>query len=365
MEFSSGEVEKNVRILVISPMEDEKYMWRCLSLAQNGKCSVSPNPMVGAVIVCDGKIIGEGYHIRSGSLHAEVNAIRSVQDESLFKRSTLYVSLEPCSHYGKTPPCSDLIIKKGIPRIVIGCQDPFPEVAGRGIRKLLDAGCEVKVGVLERECSQLNKNFITYHTLHRPYIMLKWAESSDGYIDKLRDGKTPALLSTELTQMQIHKRRAETDAIMVGTRTAHLDNPSLSVRHWYGKNPIRIVIDRNLSLNASLHLFDSSVHTIVFTSLTRSSSDTVEYITLDYKADAWPQIMDILYKKKIQSLLVEGGSRLLQSLIDVGLWDEAFVEKSSHKLDFGIKPPQISNKNRYSIRSYFNIFFWHYTNYHI
>ncbi|KAA6335762.1 Riboflavin biosynthesis protein RibD, partial [termite gut metagenome] len=166
-------------------MEDEKYMWRCLSLAQNGKCNVSPNPMVGAIIVCEGKIIGEGYHIRSGSPHAEVNAIHSVPDESLLKRSTLYVSLEPCSHYGKTPPCSDLIIEKKIPRIVVGCQDPFPEVMGSGVRRLLDAGCEVKVGVLERECRLLNKNFITYHTLHRPYITLKWAESSDGYIDRL------------------------------------------------------------------------------------------------------------------------------------------------------------------------------------
>ncbi|KAA6321004.1 Riboflavin biosynthesis protein RibD [termite gut metagenome] len=347
-------------------MEDEKYMWRCLLLAQNGKCNVSPNPMVGAVIVCDGKIIGEGYHIRNGSPHAEVNAIRSVPDESLLKRSTLYVSLEPCSHYGKTPPCSDLIIEKNIPRIVIGCQDPFPEVAGKGVRKLLDAGCEVKVGVLERECRQLNKSFITYHTLHRPHITLKWAESSDGYIDRLRDGGTPALLSTELTRMQVHKRRAETDAIMVGRRTAHLDNPSLSVRHWYGKNPVRIVLDRNLSLNASLHLFDGSVHTIVFTSLTRSSSDAVEYVTLNYEADILPSIMDILYKKKIQSLLVEGGSRLLQSFIDADLWDEAFVEKSSHKLDSGIKSPEISNRNyHYSIQSYFNILFWHYTNHHI
>jgi diaminohydroxyphosphoribosylaminopyrimidine deaminase/5-amino-6-(5-phosphoribosylamino)uracil reductase len=320
--------------------------------------------MVGAVVVCDGKIIGEGYHVRSGSPHAEVNAIRAVPDESLLKRATLYVSLEPCSHFGKTPPCADLILEKKIPRIVVGCQDPFPEVAGRGVRKLLDAGCEVTTGVLERECRLLNKCFITYHTRRRPYITLKWAESADGYLDTLRNGGTPVLLSTELTQMQVHKQRAETDAIMVGTRTACLDNPSLSVRHWYGKNPVRIVLDRNLSLDASsLHLFDGSAHTVVFTSLSRPSSGEVEYITLNYEEDILPPIMDILYEKQVQSLLVEGGSRLLQSFLDAGLWDEAFVEKSSQWLHAGIKSPEVSSRDcRCTVQSRFNVPFWHYTN---
>ena len=221
-------------------MEEEKYMQRCIELAGNGLCNVSPNPMVGAVIVCDERIIGEGYHIRCGEAHAEVNAIRSVKDESLLERSTIYVSLEPCSHYGKTPPCADLIIEKKIPRIVIGCQDPFSKVAGRGIQKLRDAGREVIVGVLEAECRQLIRKFITFHTFHRPYITLKWAESQDGFIDLNRTAGNPVKLSTPLTSMIVHKKRSESDAIMVGTRTALLDNPSLTVRNWYGKNPIRI-----------------------------------------------------------------------------------------------------------------------------
>ena len=197
-------------------MEEEKYMRRCIELAKNGLCNVSPNPMVGAVIVCDGRIIGEGYHIRCGEAHAEVNAIHSVKDESLLKRSTIYVSLEPCSHYGKTPPCADLIIEKQIPRIVIGCQDPFSEVAGRGIQKLRDAGREVSVGVLEEECKSLIRRFITFNTLHRPFITLKWAESADHFIDIERTDGKPVVLSSPLTSMLVHKKRAEADAIMVG-----------------------------------------------------------------------------------------------------------------------------------------------------
>ena len=212
-------------------MEEEKYMRRCIQLAQNGLCNTAPNPMVGAVIVCDGKIIGEGYHIRCGEAHAEVNAIRSVKEPSLLKRSTIYVSLEPCAHYGKTPPCADLIIEKQIPRIVIGCQDPFAKVAGRGIQKLKDAGREVIVGVLEEDCKNLIRRFVTFHSLHRPYITLKWAESADKHIDKCRKDGKPVILSTPLTSMLVHKRRAEHSAIMVGTHTAELDNPSLTVRN--------------------------------------------------------------------------------------------------------------------------------------
>ena len=190
-------------------MKEEKYMRRCIQLAKNGLCNVSPNPMVGAVIVCEGQIIGEGYHIRCGEAHAEVNAIRSVKDPSLLKHSTIYVSLEPCSHHGKTPPCADLIIEKQIPRIVIGCQDPFSKVAGKGIQKLRDAGCEVIVGVLETECRELIRKFITFHTLHRPYIVLKWAESADGFIDLERTEGQPVILSTPLTSMLVHKKRAD------------------------------------------------------------------------------------------------------------------------------------------------------------
>ena len=209
-------------------MKEEKYMRRCIQLAKNGLCNVSPNPMVGAVIVCEGQIIGEGYHIRCGEAHAEVNAIRSVKDPSLLKHSTIYVSLEPCSHHGKTPPCADLIIEKQIPRIVIGCQDPFSKVAGKGIQKLRDAGCEVIVGVLETECRELIRKFITFHTLHRPYIVLKWAESADGFIDLERTEGQPVILSTPLTSMLVHKKRAESDAIMVGTRTAIASKRSLN-----------------------------------------------------------------------------------------------------------------------------------------
>ena len=258
--------------------EEEKYMLRCIQLAQNGLCNAAPNPMVGAVIVCDGKIIGEGYHVRCGEAHAEVNAIRSVKDTSLLKRSTIYVSLEPCSHYGKTPPCADLIIEKQIPRIVIGCRDPFSKVAGRGIQKLKDAGREVIVGVLETECRQLIRRFITFHTLRRPYITLKWAESSDRYIDYSRTDGKPVILSSLLTSMLVHKKRAEHSAILVGTRTAELDNPGLNVRHWYGCSPVRIVLDRQQKLSPNLHLFDGSVPTLVFTEAPHAPLPNVEYL---------------------------------------------------------------------------------------
>lgn len=340
-------------------MEEEKYMQRCIELALNGLCNVSPNPMVGAVLVCDGRIIGEGYHIRSGHAHAEVNAICSVKDESLLKRSTIYVSLEPCSHYGKTPPCADLIIEKQIPRVVIGCQDPFSKVAGRGIQKLRDAGCEVIVGVLESECSELIHQFITHHTLHRPYIILKWAESADHFIDISRTGGNPMILSSSLTSMLVHKKRAESDAIMVGTRTAMLDNPSLTVRHWYGQNPIRVVLDKKLSLPSSLRLFDGNVRTLVFTAQSRPNKKNLEYITLNYEEELLPQIMDQLYQRNIQALMVEGGSYLLQSLLDAGLWDEAFIEKCDQKLQTGVKAPEISNKISYSIEEHFGTSIWH------
>ena len=341
-------------------MEEEKYMRRCIELAGNGLCNVAPNPMVGAVIVCDGHIIGEGYHIRCGEAHAEVNAIRSVKDESLLRRSTIYVSLEPCSHYGKTPPCADLIIEKQIPRIVVGCQDPFPEVAGRGIQKLRDAGREVIVGILEKECKHLNRRFITFNTLHRPYITLKWAESVDRFIDIERTDGKPVVLSSPLTAMLVHKKRAETGAIMVGRRTALLDNPSLTVRNWYGRNPMRIVLDRALSLPDELRIFDGEVPTLVFTEKERSEEKNIAYVTIDFNRDPLAQIMQELYQRKIQSLLVEGGSQLLQSFIDAELWDEAFVEKCPAKLHSGVKAPEICDKFSYSTEEHFGRQFWHY-----
>jgi diaminohydroxyphosphoribosylaminopyrimidine deaminase/5-amino-6-(5-phosphoribosylamino)uracil reductase len=316
--------------------------------------------MVGAVIVCDGKIIGEGYHIKYGGPHAEVNAIRSVKDESLLKRSTIYISLEPCSHYGKTPPCADLIIDKQIPRVVIGCRDPFIKVAGRGIQKLRDAGREVVAGVLEEECRRLIRHFIIANTLHRPYIVLKWAESADGFIDVNRTEGVATKLSTDHTIMLAHKKRAEADAIMVGTNTAILDNPSLNIRHWYGKNPLRIVLDRHLALNRPLHLFDGSIPTLVYTTKTRPKAGLVEYITLNSEKPLLPQLMADLEQRRIQTLLVEGGSQLLQSFIDDGLWDEIFVEKSGAVLLSGVKAPIISPKNLYSIEKNFGIYTFHY-----
>ena len=342
-------------------MEEEKYMRRCIQLARNGLCNAAPNPMVGAVIVCDGKIIGEGYHVRCGEAHAEVNAIRSVKETSLLKRSTIYVSLEPCSHHGKTPPCADLIIEKQIPRIVIGCQDPFSKVAGRGIQKLKDAGREVIVGVLEDECRHLIKRFITFHTFHRPYITLKWAESADGFIDLCRTEGNPVILSTPLTSMLVHKKRAEHSAILVGTRTAKLDNPSLNVRNWYGRSPIRLVIDRKQSLSPTLHLFDGSVLTLVFTEHFQDALPNVEYLPIDFQQDILPQIMQILYERGIQSLLVEGGSALLQSFIDAGLWDEAYVEESPRSLISGVKAPEMNDKISYASEQSFGRSIRHYT----
>lgn len=322
--------------------KDEKYISRCIQLARNGLCTTAPNPMVGAVIVHNDKIIGEGYHIRCGEGHAEVNAIASAKDESLLKESTIYVSLEPCSHYGKTPPCADLIIRKGIRRVVVGCIDPFSLVAGRGIQKLKDAGIDVTVGVLEKECRELIRRFVTFNTRQRPYITLKWAQSADGFIDVCRTDGHPEVLSTPISSMYVHKQRAEHQAILIGRRTALLDNPSLTTRLWYGKNPVRLVIDRDLTLPPCLKLFDGSVPTWIFTaSEPVSPLPDVNYCKLDFSRDILPQIAGFLYKQKLQSLLVEGGSTLLQSCIDSGFWDEIYIEHASKALHNGIKAPTV------------------------
>ena len=325
--------------------KDEKYIARCIQLAKNGQCNAAPNPMVGAVIVHNDKIIGEGYHIRCGEPHAEVNAIRSVKDKSLLKESTIYVSLEPCSHYGKTPPCADLIINKGIPKVVVGCMDPFSMVSGRGIQKMRNAGIEVTVGVLEKECQQLIRRFVTFNTQHRPFITLKWAESADGFIDLHRTGGHPYIFSSPLSTMLVHKRRAEHAAILVGRKTALLDNPSLTTRSWYGKNPVRMVIDKDLTLPLHLSLFDGSTPTIVFTAQENTPVlSQVEYIILDFSRDILPQIMEALYQRKLQSLMVEGGSILLQSFIDAECWDEAYIEQSTDYLLDGVKAPVLARK---------------------
>lgn len=320
---------------------DEKYIRRCIELASNGLCNAAPNPMVGAVIVYQDRIIGEGYHACCGQGHAEVNAIASVKERELLKDATIYVSLEPCSHYGKTPPCADLIIRTGIPRVVVGCVDPFSKVSGRGIQKLRDAGIDVKVGVLEKECQNLIRRFVTFNLKKRPYITLKWAQSADGFIDICREGGNPVVLSTPITQAYVHKQRAEHKAILVGRQTALLDNPSLTTRHWYGKNPLRLVIDRHLTLPTNLRLFDGQTETIVFTEKEKEDAPNLIYQKLDFSTDILPQIMSVLYEKKIQSLMVEGGCCLLQSFIDAELWDEIFVEHAHQVLGNGVKAPKI------------------------
>lgn len=324
---------------------DEKYMMRCIQLAQNGKLGAAPNPMVGAVVVCDGRIIGEGYHAKCGEAHAEVNAINSVKDESLLLRSTLYVSLEPCAHYGKTPPCAKLIVSKGIPKVVIGCQDPFSKVAGKGIEILKQAGCEVVVGVLEKACQDLNKAFFTVQLKHRPFITLKWAQSADGFMDVERNDGEPVKLSSPLTQLIAHKRRAEHQAIIVGTQTARLDNPSLNVRDWCGPQPLRIVIDKDLTLPRHLHLFDGSQPTLVVTEKNETIAGAMT-LQVDFNQSILPQLMEELQRRNIQSLLVEGGSKLLQSFIDEGLWDEAYVEHCPQVLGHGILSPSLINPKK-------------------
>lgn len=319
---------------------DEKYMMRCIQLAKNGRLGAAPNPMVGAVVVCNGRIIGEGYHAKCGEAHAEVNAIASVKDKQLLRKSTIYVSLEPCAHYGKTPPCANLIVEKGIPRVVVGCRDPFSKVAGKGIKILQDAGCEVVVGVLEKECWALNKAFFTVQLKHRPFITLKWAQSADGYLDVEREGGEPVILSSPLTQMLAHKRRAEHQAIMVGTRTALLDNPSLSVRAWCGPQPLRIVIDRQLSLPRHLKLFDGTQPTLVVTEKDEPIAGC-DIFQVDFSRSILPQIMVELMRRNIQSLLVEGGASLLQSFLDEGIWDEAYVEHCPQVLTHGVLSPNI------------------------
>jgi len=323
----------------------EKYIKRCIELAQNGLGTTYPNPMVGSVIVHDNKIIGEGWHIKAGEAHAEVNAINSVKDESLLKDSTIYVSLEPCSHFGKTPPCSDLIIAKGIKKVVIGTMDPFAKVAGRGIKKLMDAGCEVKIGVLEDQCQDLNKRFFTFHKKQRPYIILKWAETNDGFIaPERRDKNRPVWITNKYSGQLVHKWRSEEAAILVGTNTAIEDNPSLNVRKWTGNNPVRIVIDRNLKIPDDYSVLDEKQKTIVLCQNKREDSGTENLIfeELDFSKNIAKEICEVLHKHEIQSVIIEGGSHTLQQFIDANLWDEARIFTGKSHFRKGIKAPEFS-----------------------
>ena len=316
--------------------EDEKYMRRCLQLARHGEFTTAPNPMVGAVIVHEGRIIGEGWHRRYGGPHAEVNAVRSVrsEDEALLPHSTIYVSLEPCSHWGKTPPCAELLAEKGFKRVVVGCLDPNEKVAGRGIARLREAGAEVVVGVLEKECRWLNRKFMTFHTLHRPYITLKWAESADGFIDRHRESRErdgdAVKFSTPWTQMLVHRLRATHEAILVGRRTWELDQPSLTTRLWPGKSPERLILsDSPLTL---------PIREGVECSEQASAFKFAKVIAPSLIGRAGGE-SGAGGESSYQSLLVEGGAQTLQSFIDADLWDEVFIERSDLILGDGVKAP--------------------------
>ena len=323
----------------------EFYMTRCLELAQNGFGTTSPNPMVGAVIVNNGKIIGEGWHRKAGEPHAEPNAINSVKNPELLKESTIYVSLEPCSHFGKTPPCTDLILEKEIPNVVIGIMDPFAKVCGNGINKLKQHGRNVTVGVLEKECEEINKRFFTFQKENRPYIILKWAETKDGYIDIIRDEKSenkPTWISNKYSQQLVHKWRSEEDAILVGTNTAIKDNPKLNVRTWTGKNPTRVVLDRTLRIPTDYSLFDDTVKTIIITELTKENTANTYYETVNFSVETFvSDLIKVLEKHQIQSIIIEGGNKTLQTFIDSNIWDEARIFTGQNTFSNGVSAPKI------------------------
>jgi diaminohydroxyphosphoribosylaminopyrimidine deaminase/5-amino-6-(5-phosphoribosylamino)uracil reductase len=324
----------------------EIYMQRCLELAALGAGRVSPNPMVGAVIVHDGQVIGEGYHQKYGEAHAEVNAVNMViasynNYTDLLQKSIIYVSLEPCAHYGKTPPCADLIIKHQIPKAVVGCRDPFAQVDGKGIEKLQAAGIEVIVGVLEKECQWLNRRFFTRVQKQRPYIILKWAQTADGFFAPA-NGSQRWITGPESRKL-VHQWRAEEDAILVGKNTVLADNPQLNVRYAEGKPPKRVVIDRLLELNEQLNVFDQSVETLIFNEIKTDIDGKNKYIALEDFDRFVPQyILFQLYLQDIQSVIIEGGAYTLKAFIDAGLWDEARIFTGPSVLQNGIKAPVVT-----------------------
>ncbi|WP_179377270.1 bifunctional diaminohydroxyphosphoribosylaminopyrimidine deaminase/5-amino-6-(5-phosphoribosylamino)uracil reductase RibD [Winogradskyella wichelsiae] len=343
----------------------ETYINRCLQIAKNGLGSTRPNPMVGAVIVYNNTIISEGFTSEYGGNHAEVNAINAVKDKSLLAKSTIYVTLEPCSHFGKTPPCSDLIVSHKIPNVVIGCIDDNPEVAGKGIAKLKASGCNVTVGVLETECKEHHKRFFTFHNKKRPYIILKWAETKDGFIaPKTRDEQKPVWITNPYSRQLVHKWRAEEQAILVGTNTVLEDNPSLTVRDWTGKNPIRVVLDKDLKLNTDASVFNDEAENIIFHGvndlfpkiddnqkgwvisppLQRGRNAAYAEINWNLKTSIAKQICDTLYKFKINSIIIEGGAKTLQTFIDEELWDEARIFVGHSQFNEGTKAPKLKGQ---------------------
>jgi diaminohydroxyphosphoribosylaminopyrimidine deaminase/5-amino-6-(5-phosphoribosylamino)uracil reductase len=323
----------------------ETYMQRCIDLAQAGAGSVAPNPMVGAVLVYHDRIIGEGYHEQYGEAHAEVNCLKSVSlsDREFISSATLYVSLEPCAHYGKTPPCSQLIIDHQIPKVVIGCSDPFAKVNGKGIANLRAAGIEVVVGVLEEKAKELNKAFFVFHQQKRPYVILKWAETADHFIASNKDERL--LISNEYSNRLVHRWRSEADGILVGTNTALKDDPALTNRFWKGKSPIRLVLDQNLKIPKTSKLLDSEVITIVFNQTISSADSQIIYAQIDFNEPILRQVLEFCYQYPIQRILVEGGAKLLQSFIDANLWDETrVIQNRDLKVNAGLLAPILNNQ---------------------
>ena len=323
----------------MDPASDKIFMQRAIQLARNGLGHVSPNPMVGCVVVLDGKIIGEGYHQKYGGPHAEVNAINSVADKSKLKEATVYVTLEPCSHHGKTPPCADLLISHQVKRAVIAAGDPNPLVNGRGIEKLMAAGIEVDSGVCENETKDQNIRFNTFFQKNRPYIILKWAQTKDGFI--ARSDFSSKWISNSLSRQLVHKWRTEEDAILIGKNTAIYDNPRLTSRDWKGKSPLRIVLDRQKALDKNLNLFTDKQPTLVYTLQAPEVIKQAEWIQLN-ENQFLKNILTDLHKRKIQSLIIEGGSTTLQAFIDLGLWDEARVFIGNNTFKEGISAPKLN-----------------------
>ncbi|WP_166925386.1 bifunctional diaminohydroxyphosphoribosylaminopyrimidine deaminase/5-amino-6-(5-phosphoribosylamino)uracil reductase RibD [Flavobacterium poyangense] len=324
----------------------EKYIKRCIELARNGLGTTYPNPMVGSVIVYEDRIIGEGWHRKAGEPHAEVNAIRSVKDKSLLQKATIYVSLEPCSHFGKTPPCCDLIIENKIPNVVVGTVDPNEKVAGRGIKKIIESGANVVVGVLEAECNELNKRFFTFHQKQRPYIILKWAETQDGFLAPEKESnqsRKPIWITNGYSRQLVHKWRSEEQAILVGTQTVVDDNPKLNVRDWSGHNPVRVVLDRHNRIEKDSFIFDDSVKTIVLTgSKIAVQKENTTFEVIDFNQNIVPQLLAILFQNQIQSIIIEGGLQTLQTFIDQDIWDEACIFIGKTTFGKGTKAPAIA-----------------------
>jgi diaminohydroxyphosphoribosylaminopyrimidine deaminase/5-amino-6-(5-phosphoribosylamino)uracil reductase len=326
-------------------MDHETYMARCIQLAENGLGRTYPNPLVGSVIVYKDTIIGEGWHRKAGEPHAEVNAVNSVKDKSLLSESTLYVNLEPCSHFGKTPPCSDMINSQGISHVVIGTSDPNILVAGKGIEKLKAAGIDVTIGVLERECLELNRRFFTFHSKNRPFIILKWAETADGFIAPLqKENREPVWITNTYSRQLVHKWRSEEDAIFVGTNTVIDDDPMLNVRDWAGNNPVKIVLDRSGKIPTESKIFHGT-KTIVITENIEENRENLVFEYADFKSELPRQLLEIMSRNGISSVIVEGGSQTLQTFIDSNLWDEMRIFQSNVTFSEGIPAPRYEMKN--------------------